>query len=141
MKRVVGAMMSLVFVGALAGSGFAGALPRIEKEEYVGGGYLQAAGVSVHNYCAGIAERSFGSACFVPRKGEQRVHVIVEDDAGLDVAAVLVRRGMRDVEFCGSTPGAVAIPQGREFAVVLRYGECGTATPTFGAITVEFFRS
>jgi hypothetical protein len=132
--------LSLVLVAALGGSVSASSSTRVEKAEYVGGGYLQAGPAYVHSACNRVTERKVGGACFIPKAGERSVRVTVEDDAGVDVAAVLVRRGMRDVEFCGSTNGAVRIPEGKQFDVVLQYAECGGATPTLGVITVDFHR-
>jgi hypothetical protein len=140
MRLIARMAISLVLVAALGGSVSARSSSRVEKAEYVGGGYLQAGPASIHSICNRVTERRIGGACFAPKTGERSVRVTVEDEAGVDVAAVLVRRGMRDVEFCGSTNGRVRIPEGKQFDVVLRYAECGGAMPTLGVIAVKFFR-
>ncbi len=119
------------------------AASRTEKAAYTGFGELRTPLIEIYNQCSRInGESAGGSACFTPKVGERRVRVTVEDESGVDVAARLVRRGMREVNFCGATRGAVTIPQGKELVVFVKFGGCSGAAsiPTQGVIVAKFSR-
>lgn len=116
---------------------------RTEKAEYIGFGEARTPLIEIYNQCSRIdGDNAGGSACFTPKVGERRVRVTVEDESGVDVGGRLVRRGMRDVNFCGATRGAVRIPEGKELVVFVKFGGCGAAAsvPTQGEIVAKFSR-
>lgn len=124
----------------LPAAGAAGA--RTEKAKYAGFGYIDAGGAEIRNHCARIQGRNTGGACFTPQSDERRVRVRVEDETGMEVAAILVRHGKRDVAFCGSMESAIRIPEGKELAVVVNAVGCrgGGDSPTQGTIIANFSR-
>jgi hypothetical protein len=134
-------LLTTIAILAVGMTSALGAIPRTETADYTGFAYTNAGPAEIYGYCSSVnGEYTGGSACFTPRPDERHVRITVEDETGLDVAALLVRKGMRDVAFCGSTDGPVRIPARKEFAVAVSSGGCGggPGAPTKGVITVTF---